>query len=202
MSSSNYSYSSNVPQGPQLISVTQSPIQSNFQAINELLSVNHISFEDPTNYGQHTYTSLILHTDDPSTTSTEMLLYGKQTPGGSNIGELFYRYPSNGTVVQLTGSTASAGATQNGYSYMSDTIVMKWGTVSGIAINSTNIVIFPTSGNIPFTSTPSTVYINPSTPFVLGSASTYVTSVTSTQFSLITGQYAATEYCWMAIGTY
>ena len=55
-----YTFSTNIPQSAQKISSTQAPIQSNFQAINELIDVNHVGFTDAVNFGKHTYLYVML----------------------------------------------------------------------------------------------------------------------------------------------
>ena len=196
-----FSYNDNVPLATQKLSVTQDPILNNFQAILELLSVNHAPFNSPY-AGQHLFTSLEIQGSDPATTATQMAVYCKATPSGPNTTEIFYRYPSNGTVNQLSGNIGSAGGVfTNGYAYLAPTVLMKWGTATGI-VNGANVIVFPTtSGNPAFTGTPSTIYFTPTTYYVQVSGSTYVTSPTNLQFTLQVGQagFATTIY-WMAIG--
>ncbi len=197
-----FSYTANVPQSSQTIAITQTPILNNFQAINEFISVNHVGFDDANNFGKHNFTSLPFQGSDPVTTATEMAVYSKATPGGPNAAEIFYRYPSSGTVVQLSGAT-SGGAATNGYAYLSDTVFMKWGTATGINPSSSNVITFPVIVGTPvFTSAPISVYFTPNIVYTPSSGSTYVTSPTTTQFTLQVGSATfATSIYWMAIGS-
>lgn len=100
-----YPYTPTVPQGNQQINNTQMPIKNNFQDIYDLLAVNHVAFNTPDTFGRHTLVSYVEQGVDPSTLSTEMALYSKSVTNDANGAELFYRYPSNGNIVQLTGVT-------------------------------------------------------------------------------------------------
>ncbi|CAB4121133.1 hypothetical protein UFOVP9_11 [uncultured Caudovirales phage] len=107
-------YTSTVPQGTQQINNTQQPINYNFQDIAALLAVNHVGFNTADTFGTHNFLNFVTQTADPITAAAEMALYTKAVSGDTNGVELFYRYPSNGSVLQLTGSTASSGSTGTG----------------------------------------------------------------------------------------
>src|SRR5882757_3961016 len=120
-----YNFSTNVPQANQKISSTQQSILNNFQSINELIDVNHASFSDPVYYGTHRVTNFVLQDSDPSTSSDQMTLYAKSVSDSANPCEIFYRYPDNGTIVQLTGLGSTGLSESNGYSYLG-TNIMQW----------------------------------------------------------------------------
>jgi hypothetical protein len=197
-----YTYTSNIPQANQLIKATQGPILSNFQAINELLSVNHVGFNDSINFGKHTFTSLVFQNSDPTTSANEMALYAK-TSTDVNGAEIFYRYPSNGTVVQLTGTTSGNNTgllNTNGYSYLTSSLFMKWGQVSGI-VAGTNTITFPTGGGIPaFTTSVYFVQWSPNSSYTLSTSSGYVTNVTLTNFQIVASTTISSTIYWMALG--
>jgi hypothetical protein len=121
-------YIPNVPQGNQQINNTQPPIEGNFQDIAELLAINHIPFNTTDTFGRHSIVDYVNQGVDPSTSSTEMALYSKSVTNDPNLAELFYRYPSNGSVVQLTGvnttstPTGGSGAASGGTFYQSGSI--------------------------------------------------------------------------------
>lgn len=196
----NFPYNDAIPQAAQKISATQNPILNNFQSILELLSVNHAPFNSP-DAGKHYFTSLEFQGSDPATSASEMAVYCKATPSGPNDAELFYRYPSSGTVEQLSGNIGSVGTFTNGYSYLAPTVLMKWGTATGI-VNGSNVIVFPTTnGNPAFSTAPSTIYFTPINYYSQVSSSTYATSSTNLQFTLQVGQSGfATSVYWMAIG--
>lgn len=200
MSSPTFTYTPNVPQAAQKISSTQLPIMNNFQAINELISVNHVGFSDSVNFGKHIYTSFPAQGSDPSTSSTEIALYSK-TASTSNGIELYYRYPSNGTVVQLSGGGSTGVSATNGASYLTSTLLMKWGNAT-INATGTTVVTFPTSGGLPAFGT-SVYVINfaPSGNYTLSNTGGWVSNITTTSFTFNApaGGMSTTIY-WSAMG--
>lgn len=196
----NYTYSTSVPQASQTISSTQAPIESNFQAISALINANHVGFYDSTNFGKHTFTTFPFQGSDPATTSTEMAMYAKAT-GTPNAGEIFARYPNNGTVIQITGSsTGTAGASSNGWSYLPGNILMKWGQATGI-IGGANTIVFPTSGGIPpFTTSIFIVEYTPNSTYTITTPFGYISSNTITQFVLTVPNTMSSTISWLALG--
>lgn len=105
-------YTPNTPQPTDQINNTQQPIQGNFQDIYDLLAINHIPFNTVDTFGRHAYVNYVNQGSDPSTLSGEIALYSKSVENNTSKTELFYRYPSNGQIVQLTNaSSTSAGST-------------------------------------------------------------------------------------------
>lgn len=200
MSSQQYPFNANVPQAAQLIRATQLPIESNFQSINEWINVNHVGFSDATNFGQHTFLSLPSQGSNPSTSSSEMVVFCAPSTG-ANPYEIYYRYPSNGTIVQLTGTSGGPGVTTNGFSYLSDSLFIMWGTQSGI-ITGANTIVYPTTSGFPvFSSVPYGVYFTPATNSTNAYAQAYVSTPTTTQFVLQVPQSNfATSIYWLALG--
>jgi len=200
MSSSNFTFSTNIPQSAQKISATQTPIMNNFQAINDILSVNHVGFYDPINFGKHTYTSFPVQGSDITTSASQIAVYAK-TASTSNGVELFYRYPSNGTVTQLTGGGSGGGATTDGYTQITSNLLMKWGNATINATGST-AVVFPTSGGIPaFTTSIFVVNYAPSGNYTLASTGGWISNMTVTGFTFNApaGGMSTTIY-WSAMG--
>ncbi len=200
MSGPNFTYSTNVPLAAQKISATQQPIDDNFDAIAELFGVNHVGLYDPSNFGKHTYTSFPIQVSDPTTSATEMAVYAKSSTD-SNGAELFVRYPSNGTVSQLTGGGTSSTSSTDGSSYLTDTLLMKWGNAT-VNTSGSTIVTFPTSGSLPaFTTGCYSVTYTPSSNYTMGASCGYITGVTTTQFTYhapSTG--SGVSIYWTAIG--
>ncbi len=196
----NYTFSTNIPQSAQKISATQAPMQSNFQAINELLNVNHIGFTDAVNFGKHSFTTLPFQGSDPSTGAGQIAVYSKAT-GSPNAGEIFLRLQNNGTVSQLSGSSAGqAGGSTNGWSYLPGNILMKWGQATGI-VGGTNTIIYPTSGGQPaFTTSLFFVEYTPASSYTLTTPFAYITGQTLTQFTLNVPNTMSSTISWLAIG--
>lgn len=103
-------YNPLTPFGSDQINNTQQPINNNFQAIFDLIGVNHADFNTADTFGKHEVVDYYNQSTDPSTGSNEIALYSKSVASDPNILELFYRYPSNGAVYQLSpgGSTSSS----------------------------------------------------------------------------------------------
>lgn len=202
MASPNFTYSPNVPQANQKISATQNAILSNFQSIPDFLSVNHYGFTDSSNYGKHSYTSLVVQSTDQTTDVSEMAVYAKSTPSGPNAAEIFARYPSNGAVIQLTGGLGGGISATSGWAYMSSSVFMIWGTATGIVSSASNTINFPSGGGFPsFSSTPYQVYYSAAETYTNIQASTYISSTSSTNFVLtVPNANYATSIYWMAIG--
>lgn len=198
--SSNFTFSTTVPQASQKISATQQPIQSNFGAISDFVNANHVGFYDAINFGKHTFTTLPFQGSDPSTSSTEMVLYTKAT-GTPNAGELFCRYPNNGAVLQISGSSiGQGGPSTNGWSYLPGNILMKWGQATGITPGA-NTIVFPTSGSQPaFGTSLFMVEYTPASSYTLTSPFGYISSSSTTQFILQVPNTMSSTISWLAIG--
>jgi hypothetical protein len=198
-----YYYSTNVPQANQLIKATQYPIESNFLAINDWISVNHVGFNDATNYGKHTFLSLPSQGSNPTTTSNQMAVFCAPS-SGANPYEIYYRYPSSGTIVQLSGSgsgSSGGGVANPGYAYLSSTVFIMWGNATGLVTGS-NTITFPSGGGFPaFSSTPYQVYFTPSQGISTAYSQAYISSSSTVSFNLqipVGGSF--TSAYWLALG--
>lgn len=152
MAGPTYTYTPNVPQAAQPFNQTQGTILENFQAINELIAVNHVAFNTANDFGKHKFVNLQFQGSNPTTLSNDLTLFSKSSTDG-NIGELFYRYPNNGTVVQLTPSSAAGGGgsvsatSGTGWCQFSSGVIFRWGTTT--FTSSTPYFYFPTGSGIP-----------------------------------------------------
>lgn len=200
MSGPFYTYTPNIPQASQYIRATQTPILNNFQAINEWIKVNHVGFEDSINYGKHNYISYVSQGSNPSTTSNQMTIFCAPSTG-SNPYELFYRYPSDGTIVQLTGTTPTGGAVATGYAYISPTVFIMWGNRTGLTLNTFNTITFPTGPDFPtLSSAPMQIYFYPSANHTPGNNNgAYISASTTTNFTYFCNSGASTSIYWMII---
>ena len=212
-----YIYNSDTPQGGQQINNTLSPINGNFQEIDTLMAVNHVAFNTVNDFGKHKFVSYVNQGSDPSTTVAEIALYSKAVQDSSNLSELFYRYPNDGTVVQLTGSSTSAesvtvGATYESgtnpsgykylagsYQYLSSGLIFMTGNIQLPASSVYNAEI-PVGDGIPvFSSAPLNIVVSAgddrSGPNRYG-----VTIVDSTQFTIKQQNANNQNIYWIAIG--
>ena len=192
-------YIANTPQPTRKISQTQKPILDNFKAVDELIKVNHVSFNDAVNYGKHTTIIFPNQSGVPTTTSTQMSLYAAvaSDPDGS---EIFYTYPTQVTGIQLTGLGGLGLNATNGYSYLAGGILMKWGLATGI-ITGANVITFPTGGGIPaFATSIFNVQYAPAVSYTLTPPSAYISAQTLTTFTLNVPSTMSTSIYWFAIG--
>lgn len=100
MAGPTYTYTADTPQAPQQFNLSQPEILANFQAINELISVNHVGFNTPNDFGKHKFVQMPFQADDPETSENVIAMYTKAT-GSPNVAEIFYRYPDNGDVTEI-----------------------------------------------------------------------------------------------------
>lgn len=163
MSGPTYTYTATTPLAPDPFNSTQNPILNNFRAINELFAVNHIGFNN-SNTGLHTFLSTPFQATPPDTAATDMAVFSQSTPSGPNASELYYRFPSNGQIVQMSevntptdDPTTPSGSAGTGWCLMSDSgMLIKWGSAT-ITVNaqnssnSNNVTTFylPTGSGIP-----------------------------------------------------
>lgn len=224
------SYVSNVPQANQQINNTQQPIQNNFGDISDLIGVNHVNFNTADTFGKHNVVDYFSLNSDPTTASGEMALYSKFVANDPNISELFYRYPNNGNVVQLTGDSSSNGTTGsgggqyagNGYQYLASGLLMMWGltpstfpTSSGSQTQLYDFLTTQPGGCPGFSQTPFHMEFNPQYPGSVSGGITppygyiYVNPISPTQFNLnyvsipygdVPNEYFNFAILWMAIG--
>lgn len=119
MSAPTYTYTANTPNSADPMNVTQPLILANFQAMVELVNVNHVGFNQ-TNTGKHNFISMPNQSTTPDTAATEIALFTQATPSGPNDCEMFFEYPNNSSTnviapvqlsnVQLPVATGAIGA--------------------------------------------------------------------------------------------
>lgn len=197
-----YTYTDNTPQSTNRISSTQKPIQSNFQAINELFNVNHVDFNDA-NAGKHKFLTLPFQVSVPVTSSSQMSIYSAATADG-NGSEVFFTYPTATTGTPLTGLGQLGLPATPGYGYLAGSVLMKWGTATGITTGA-NAITFPVAVNIPVFSSVFLVQYTPASNYTLPAptvttAGPYITNVTTTGFTFNSPSPISSSIYWYAIG--
>jgi|GEM_PF-5017230 hypothetical protein len=132
MSGPVYTYTPDTPQAANPQNNTTTTIRSNFQAINELVNVNHVGFNS-SDVGKHNFVSLEFQDPIPTVQVSQLNLYCQAT-GSPNVAEIFYNYPDNSTIEQLsdqtvpiTGTGTSFGDAAQGYCTFPSGVVMRWG---------------------------------------------------------------------------
>lgn len=135
MAGPSYTYTADTPQPDTPLNISAPLIRANFQAINELIAVNHVGFNN-SDGGKHNYVSLEFQSTAPDVQESQLTLYCQAT-GSPNAAEIFYTYPSDSTVEQLTdedipvtGTGTSFGTASQGYCTFPSGIVMRWGSAT------------------------------------------------------------------------
>ncbi len=210
-------YVSNIPQANQQINNTQPQFNGNFQAMAELIAVNHVPFNTADEFGKHALVDYVIQSVDPTTGPAEIALYSKLVDNDVNKAELFYRYPNNGNVVQLSGSEGGSSGTTSGGSYATGTnpsgftyLAGTWQYISSglllmtgeIELKNTSVLTgeFPIATGVPqFSNTPF-VFVITNTNNV--SSLTYYSAdiVSSTQYKCRQTVSQSSVLGWMAIG--
>ncbi len=146
MSGPTYTYTLGVPQATNPMNGTAPVIRENFQAINELIAVNHVGF-NTSDAGKHNFISMP-NTTAPGTTATEIAMF-TQVTGSPNPCEIFIQYPNNGatgTVLEISNQPipsgyigTSGGTASQGWCTFPSGILFRWGTFSIQGLKSTTI---------------------------------------------------------------
>lgn len=124
-------YTNNVPQANQRIKDTQSPILNNFAAIQTVVAVNHVTFDDPSgDQGKHKFVTFPRQAADPATGLTEINLYSKLNATSARS-EL---YISNGAGA-IFPFTIAAGPVNAAWTYLPSGVILKYGTIAAGPIN-------------------------------------------------------------------
>jgi len=125
-------FTPNVPQGPQKISGTQNTILNNFQAIDELVSVNHVSFNTASDFGKHKWASFPVQGAAPALIVGECGIYNKANTD-STKNELHIQKQNFAGTVDIPFTAAKMGSAtpfgcKLGWSYLPSGLLIKWGS--------------------------------------------------------------------------
>jgi len=181
-------YFPNIPEPTDNPSDSQAQLQSNFQALNNAISRNHIAMTDTSNSGKHEFLQMPEQAVPPTTISNEGGVYTKDVGGNT---QLFYREESNGKELQLTNSFSG---TSNGSFTLPGGLFYQWGVENSVTNLST--VTFPT----PFVAVPFNVQLQ----IIQDSTASNIINVrnsglTNTAFQVSTTA-GALKIFWLAIG--
>lgn len=165
-------YDNNIVNGPDLLSESQGPMQQNFQALADLVAVNHYPFGDP-NEGKHTFLTMPVNTRPQLTNTTEIIAFDIQSTF-TNRPELTY-IESGGLPFRWLLSAGNVPLNQPSWSCLSGKgLVVKTGTA--LVIQGPYRLVFRTNPAIPDFSAIFTVQLaiySPGTTAINGSV--YVT---------------------------
>jgi hypothetical protein len=221
MSGPMYTYTPNTPNPADPMNGTAPLIRGNFQAINELVNVNHVGF-NTANLGMHNFISMPFPSSATTPASTDINMYTASTPSGPNLAEIFFEN-SSGIQSQIS-AVQSGGGTPTGTSgtgwcqFATSGMIMKWGTATltttgtytyppGSYPAGTGAVFnFPTGGGIPpfvygVAYVKATPIVIPQSTMNYGSFGVYYRPPAKTQFQIILASPPTTiSFNWFAIG--
>lgn len=197
-------YNPAIPQSTDIISASQSQIQTNFSQADTAFAIDHTAFSTLANQGKHKKSTYIewanppQPTNDPVTAANEVAVYSKEDPQTTT--SLYLRQENNGNIVRMTAGNqnANSGANtaksvNNGQTFFPGAFLMKFGTSVENATSRT--VIFTTDANLSAFNSIYSVFLYP-----LGTSQTVaLTNLSNTQFSISSANSAVTIY-WIAIG--
>jgi len=182
-------YTSSIPESGETLGGTRARINTNFQQIDSVESVNHVAFNE-SGEGKHKFLQMPEQAAAPTTAANEGAVYTKQASDGTT--QLFYREESNGDEIQMTGGTVAA----EGSITLPGGLILKWGkkTTAGTSGTITFATAFPTQvlsitlGMIRNNSSSTqAIYVNSAA--AIGPASFNYTNTSSN-----------TDFFWQAIG--
>jgi hypothetical protein len=180
----NFAYNRDIPDGPNNPSVDQPDMKINTNAIDDLLAVDHVSF-NLNNGGLHNQVTL-LSESAPGLRGGNGVLYTNAFV--SDVWPI-WQNTAGTTLIIGPGQPVS-----NGYQYLAGGLLIQWGSVSTAGGSGT--ISFPIAfPNNAFSIT--TSYNRSST----SSAHTvYTTSLTQSQFTYASDSTSISNLYWMAIG--
>lgn len=197
-------WNGNIPQPTDQLNNSQPALLQNFQAIEQLVSVNHFDF-NTANVGKHTQVTLPENLAPTPTVIDTANIYSQLSPLTMHT-ELYWQRENNppdptaAQIIQWTGGLSA----NNGWTYLPSGMLVKWGSATTNAVPYT--VIFPMAGNIPGFAT--AVFIAAGANYATNSGITVSTipgTLTPLQFQVRTIDVNNTDvdssFWWIAIGT-
>ena len=182
-------YNNNIPQASDQLSQSQADLLANFQAIYNLVGVNHVNF-NAVGQGKHNFVSMPVQGGNPGTNSTELALYTK-TSALTALPEAFFQRESNGSAIEFTSALQAA----SGWTRLPSNILIKWGVAA--ANPGANVITY--TGNALPGSTFSNVFSVLLTPVNSSSQINFVSS-TTTQFTMNSNAGGVINFNYFAIG--
>lgn len=183
-------FNPSIPASTDLISQSQSQIQTNFSQSNTAFGIDHTAFDVVSNQGKHKKSTYVEQGADPATAANELAIYSKDLGA---VSTLYLRKESNGTVIQMSARDPVIAA--SGCSFLPGGILIQWGTYSLAAGTLTTPVAFAVTF-------PTAVYSLTITGDITNNKSmpSYSTLTTSGFNGNKTDTGFATNYTYIAIG--
>ncbi len=124
-------YTANIPQPGDDPSQSQDQILQNFQSLENAFDKNHVTLQDLTNRGLHSFLQMPEQLADPTTAANIGAWYTKAIGG---VTRFVMRQEGNGSVIQMTGPDPVI-AQNPGMTFLPGGLLLQWGgtvTVAGL----------------------------------------------------------------------
>ena len=131
------SFNPAIPQPNDLISQSQSQIQTNFSQADTAFGIDHTPFSTVSNQGKHKKSTYIEQGSNPATLANEMAVFSKDLAA---VTTLYLRKESNGTVIQMSGRDPIDAA--SGCTFLPGGFLLQWGTYTITSHATTQAVSF------------------------------------------------------------
>lgn len=200
-----FDYNRDIPDGPHNPSTDQPDMKVNTNSTDDIIDVDHYSFQQ-NNGGLHKQVTMpILSVIPPGRPASSGTLYTKTgsqlyyTPDASAFEVQMTRaqVANSGTFANNTNYATNANGTFNGgWTFLPGGLLLQYGTITTPKDSSTGTATFP----IAFTGTPFSITISISrVPFSSSSQFFYVGALSNTGFTFSNTTNTNTIY-WMALG--
>lgn len=130
-------YTPNVPVSGQSLGNSKPTINSNFQAIEQLIKVNHQNF-GLTSQGYHTFVDMISQGTTPANPPTGSIAHYSNTVSGN--AEWFFQRENSGSQIQMSTVNGTPVLAANGQTFLPGGLVMRFGN-QAITLNATSTTI-------------------------------------------------------------
>lgn len=195
-------YTRNIPDPPHNPSTDVPDMQHNTNSIDDIIAVDHLSFNDANNNSGFHKQSTYVNETTPTTGPGQLAVYSKGLIAGPS--QLFLVRDNNaGTEVALTPNPTAIGnmsRTQTGFSWLPGNVLLQWGLTAIGAGPANTPVVFPVPFTFPLAFVPVVTITQIGNTGSNDTTMVLIGSVTDTQFIVHNNNSAITFIFWMAIG--
>lgn len=197
-----YTYDNTIPQASQRLKDSQPDLLENFQAIQELVEVNHVTF-NTADFGKHKFVTFPVQNPAPTFGATELGLYSFLN-GTTAKNELYVNKISGATQKQIpmTASTLSASSAPasgtGGWTYLPSGMFMTFGSGNANGLTTVTLSTPPPNAilNVQLTAAGNTTtYSNQTVRFI-----DILSNSQFRMFGSLNGAAGATGFTFLVIG--
>lgn len=127
-------YQNTIPQSFNPLNISQGDLLANFQAIYDLIGINHVNFGGLGGQGKHNFVTFPVQVSAPAFASGEEVIYNLNYTTTAKNELWIHKQTFSGTAeIPFTASTlsTSASVSVNGWTYLPSGIILAWQQVSG-----------------------------------------------------------------------